>query len=480
MFYLVEDPKPFGPQYRIEFIKGPAAFFAYLHQRCDIHWVGGDSKVMNRHTRASLSPIDKSEFYSFAVANLQDRYADISYLPHHEKMMGTFYVECRLPSPTGEALKQFVEFFNAETELDRGLLTAALLTMGWGGPPGSRPAIMVEADQPGSGKTSTVRAITDVWGGAFSVQDPKQSWENVTKSWASSNQSNSRALLFDNVKSLVGGMSIEAAVTDKTISGWKSYVGTVSRPNTVTVFVTVNGGRASEDMATRFVPVHMGKPKYGVPWLTEVNKFLKENRWAVIADCLQVLRGPDRCDVPTPDRFADWQRGVLTKFENGQELAAHITKGRGRIDGDVERASDLYEVLQAKYKDVWSGQMGNRTVRRFGNLEGIPGEQVMEGLIWVSPAELFAAAVDGGAWAMERVSRDTFPDSMQLQMFMRFARQNLSRRGFFPVIEGVPERRMSVKVWNAPEQRKMAVVCRFTPVDDEGGGEPMDPFQLMV
>jgi hypothetical protein len=270
-------------------------------------------------------------------------------------------------------------------------------------------------------------------------------------------------------------MSIEAAVTDKTISGWKSYVGTVSRPNTVTVFVTVNGGRASEDMATRFVPVHMGKPKYGVPWLTEVNKFLKENRWAVIADCLQVLRGPDRCDVPTPDRFADWQRGVLTKFENGQELASHITKGRGRIDGDVERANDLYEVLQARYKDVWAGQMTNRTVRRFTG----SGEETMDGLVWVSPAELYAAAVDGGAWSVDRVSRDTFPDNLNLQMFMRFARQNLSRRGVFPEFEGIVSKKMNVKVWNAPEQRKLCVVCRFAPVEG-GEAEPVDPFGLMM
>jgi len=353
-----------GGTWRVRYLSKADDLFAWMAEVADVRWT--EAACLCKESKAPRTPATKGEFLKHLQATSPDRFLAVSDLPHEPPMGGYYYLPLELPDATGEHLEELVSSFNAATEHDRMLMLACLLTMFWGGTPGTRPGFIFDAESPGSGKSATVEAITGIAGGAHIVTDPDQAWAETTKQMMSSSGSGARAIVFDNVRKIVEGQAIESAITSPSLSGWRVYVGLLTRPNDVTVIVTANGAQASQDMATRLVRICVGRPIAGKDWVTWAKQFVESHRLEIIADVLAVLRGARRTDRAKMigDRFSGWQADVLARIAGGDDLSKTIFDRRQGIDNDAEKGE---EVAQAVYE--WAEAQGFRTTAKLNTYE---------------------------------------------------------------------------------------------------------------
>ena len=319
--------------------------FALLHDRAIVRWSRGECETLQGDT---LSSITKSEFYRWVKDNVEPSYDGVSEYPHVPPRPSTFYIPTELPEPNGECLDTFIAALNPATEIDRRLMVAAMMTPGWGGPPGARPMFVFASDYgQGSGKTETAKGIGRLWGGSTAL-DYEDNWQNISKRIMSSDDWLSRVFLFDNIKGKFGGSAIEAAVTAEYLTGHKMFVGTVKRPNDATFFLTFNMPEMSRDLAQRAIIIKIGKPRSGdfIEW---ASNFVQEHRLQLISDLLQLLRQPAEkvVSMKFADRWRAWQRDVLSKVPGGDvdELAAEIIERRPGADADAEEACSIVQAI---------------------------------------------------------------------------------------------------------------------------------------
>ena len=342
--------------WRVRYLSKTDDLFAWMAEVADVRW--SEASCLCKESKAPRTPATKGEFLRHLQATSPDRYLAVSELPHEPPMGGYYYLPLDLPDATGEHLEELVASFNAATEHDRSLMLACLLTMFWGGTPGTRPGFIFDAESPGSGKSATVDIMTRIAGGAHVVADPDQHWSETTRQMMSGPSSGARAIVFDNVRKIVEGQAIESAITSPSLSGWRVYVGLLTRPNDVTVIITANGAQASQDMATRLVRICVGRPIAGRDWVTWASQYVEKNRLAIIADVLAVLRGARRTDGVgmVGDRFSGWQADILARIAGGPDLSRTIFDRRQGIDGDAEKGE---EIAQAVYQ--WATGNGYRS-----------------------------------------------------------------------------------------------------------------------
>jgi hypothetical protein len=403
----------------------PSQLFAAIHDRATVRWATGECEAEDRSTRTAVT---KGEFYDWLKDNAEPSFETVTNMPHVPERPGVYYMPCPLPVPTGEALRIFLNALNPATELDRTLMLAAMLTPGWGGPPGARPVFVFSSDYgQGSGKTETAKAIGRIWGGAIPL-NYEDDWSTITKSITSSDDWLARVFLFDNVKGKFGGSAIEAAVTSERISGHKMYVGTVARPNDATFFITFNMPEMSRDLAQRAVIIKLGQPSTSdfVEWS---NRFLTENRLQLMADLLDILRRPDAgiIDHGNRDRWQAWQQNVLAKIvgSDTNAVAREIISRRPVVDADAdESVTIIFEI--SKYL---------RSVRRD---VGTDGRSI------TTASEIYSILTNANAWQP--------PDGVSLRgrhtKCMLFVRNRLTGRGVLIQTEGV--RKIPIDETGAP------------------------------
>ena len=336
---FVEQQGQNGPEPR--WLTGQDEFFAWVHETCGVRWKGTAEKnpTLCAVTQKVMHPPTKGEFFSHVqLSTLCERYLSIARLPHEPKIPGIYYLDVHLPEPTGAHLEEFIAAFNPETELDRSLLKSLLLTMGWGGAPGTRPLFVISSSHGmGAGKTATARAIGDVWGGIVEL-DADLEWPEQCKRIMSSEDRDSRAFLFDNIQGRFGGRGIEAAITAKRISGWRSYVGSVSRPNDATYIATINGPELSADLSQRAVIIHIGKPKHGTDFYGWARDYIGKHGLNIVADCLAALREPAKplTGLVVADRFQAWTWDIIGRVPSPGAVAGLIQERRPAADADAE------------------------------------------------------------------------------------------------------------------------------------------------
>ncbi len=339
----------------VRYFYKPDDLFSWFQAQAPVYWHSGDGQLAGvRDAQAStVTAVTKTEFFEHMKINVPDRYVAVSELPHHPPMDGIYYVPMTLPPSEGRYLDEFVSMFNVESEEDRLLLKAAVCTPGWGGAPGTRPGFLLEASGPGAGKTSAVFAIARIWGGAHLVSDPSMQWSEIMKQMFSGPSANARMLVVDNCKEVVEGQAIEAAITTPSISGWKAYVGTIMRPNDLTVMITANGARTSADMAQRVVVIRMGEPKKGIDWQSKMDEFLAAHRFDVIADVVALLAGPSiyQPSQILGDRFSGWQRAILAKIHGADRLSKTIAQRREMVDNDSRQGEEISRLIYDSMRD---------------------------------------------------------------------------------------------------------------------------------
>jgi hypothetical protein len=142
--------------------------------------------------------------------------------------------------------------------------------------------------------------------------------------------------LLDNVKSLKFSWGeLESIITSDRVSGKEMYVGEGSRPNTLTWFITLNGANLSTDMAQRSVIIKVSKPDRRGSWEAEVRGFVKQNRAALVADIIGVMRAePHKFSGFT--RWAAWEADILSRVPEPVDAQRLIDERRPAVDAEQE------------------------------------------------------------------------------------------------------------------------------------------------
>lgn len=406
-FFLIRHGKN---AHRVHTPRNPSDLFSVFHSHGTVYWPStGTGVTISQADRSPATLVTKGELFEYLSNTPLDEdhhYESISYFPQFPVNPSTFYVPLQLPKPTGEHLRTLVDAMNADSPIDRQLLLAALLTPGWGGPPGTRPLFIFTSDYgQGSGKTETAKLIGNVWGGAVAL-DASLPWETLTKSIMSSPDYLSRCFLFDNLKGRFSAASIEAGITAQRISGHRMYHGTVTRPNDATFMVTYNMPELSRDLAQRAIVIKLGKPS-NANFIVWANTYLRKYRLELLADIMSVLgRDGSKVAEESGTRWRAWQEGVLAKIPgiDVDAVTATIRERQGFSDGErsdgVEIALALRSYLVAE----------RRT--------GADGGDFSDSL---TAHEVHAVLEAAGVWK----SRENVSQAAARQACMRYARTSL-------------------------------------------------------
>src|SRR5262249_3393730 len=240
----------------ILFVEGAAHRPVYLDRSPQFFgWIDGFARVCWMH---SLGMVGQERFFEFVRKFRAERYRAIEQYPHHPAMPEVYYMHPRIEPTTKKThINKLIDFFEFDSEVDKSLGLAAILTLFWGGSPGARPCFRIEGpvDDPPElgkrhvGKTTFVEVLASLCGGLLDLEEGEDIPDVKTR-LLSEEGMGKRVLRIDNVKTLrMSWAGLEHFITSDVISGKRLYRGEGSRPNAVTVFITINGGSFSKDMA---------------------------------------------------------------------------------------------------------------------------------------------------------------------------------------------------------------------------------------
>lgn len=360
LVFAVRESEDVLPSLRnVIWIANAKELIAWVGHACDVRWSIQDAQ--HHRKKHKLNPPTKDELFAYLKENASPHYRAVEALPHVPPLPDTFYLPTKLPDVELDdpetPLKELVRRFNPETPIDRVLMLAAMVTPGWGGPPGARPAFVFTSEYGrGVGKTITAQVIAEIWGGTVTV-GANEEWEVVRKRLLGNESLVKRIILIDNIKGKFHGGDIEGFITAKELDGWKPYHGQASRPNNLTWFFTANTPSLSRDLADRSVIIKLGKQQHGQGFLRWAMDHIAEHRPAILAECYAILGEGNRCSIEQKnrDRWEAWQDAVLTKFDDGNEMAEAIHGRRPDVDADNEDAEEIAASVLAlvsyHYKD---------------------------------------------------------------------------------------------------------------------------------
>lgn len=323
---------------QVRWLERTEDLFAYLHLIKPVRWHSGERFV------------SRAEFRS-ALLGKAIQYKAIEDYPHEPLVPNHFYLCDQVEQGDGSTLAAFLDFFSPKTDVDRDLLQATLMTMAWGGPGGKRPAFLFKARGRGKGKTTAAEQLAGVFGGclSFSMNDRAR---EVKERLLSPESLTKRGALLDNIKtSKISSGDFEALITAQEISGKRMYVGEASRPNTLTWFLTTNGPSLSKDMAQRCIPIELDDPNFSRDWDANILAFVEANRWKIIGDLVGVLRGPSY-PLRRYSRWGLWERDVLEKLPEPNEVQQVIRERQAEIDTDAEETGLVADYFQSRLEDL--------------------------------------------------------------------------------------------------------------------------------
>jgi hypothetical protein len=317
-----------------EYLETSSQLFAFMDRQTAVRWARGDSFV------------GQDRYFEHCRATV-DRYRAVETVPHWPSMPDTYYMVPEIPGCVGrDRLRDLLDFFHPDTELDRQLIEAYALTLLWGGSPGCRPAFLFEGphDDPeqgrGVGKTTLADAISEGIAGGYVDVQPTEDIGAIKTRLLSGEAMQKRVCRLDNLKTLrFSWADLEGLITAREISGKALYRGEGRRPNTMVWTITLNGASLSKDMARRVIPIRLRRPRYSPTWETEVREFIQRHRLEILAsirDRLTRSVGP----IQARTRWARWEQDVLSRVEDLGGCQELILARQAAIDDD-ENEKDL-------------------------------------------------------------------------------------------------------------------------------------------
>lgn len=303
-------------------------------------WLGSTLGTINWHSATGC--VTKPEMFA-EVKRLARNYTSIESLPHEPAVPDVYY-SCRMVEPgNGEHLEQLLDRFCPASEIDRDLILAAMMTLIWGGPGGTRPAFVIDSsDGRGVGKSKLAELLGVLVGGALDLRDGEQI-ASIKSRLLSPEGIKKRVAIIDNVKSdNFSWADLESMITAPFISGKEMYVGEAARPNVLTWLVTLNSANLSTDLAQRSVIIKLTTPQRSDTWEEDTSNFIREHQWQIIADIVGMLRSkPQRLSAYT--RWATWERDILSRLPDPSGAQQVILERQQAADVEDEEASLIEE-----------------------------------------------------------------------------------------------------------------------------------------
>ncbi|MFN7876433.1 MAG: hypothetical protein ACK5PB_14040 [Pirellula sp.] len=309
--------------------------FGWIRERFNVTWKTGPSFV------------SRDEFFdSLCHSSALESFDSVELYPHFPAMPRTYYVHQEIKEGSGEHLEKFLDYFSPATPMDRELLRAAIATTFWGGPLGHRPGFHFGSLQgQGSGKTTAVNLITKLTGGSIDFDQTAKRDEIMKR--LLNGDSSCRSILLDNIKTnLFSSATIEALMTSTSLSGHRMYFGNCDRPNRYVLFVTFNSATFSRDMAQRLVSITLKQPERKPNWINEVQSFIENHHWDVIADVKRFFSLPTK-EFPLYSRHAIWQKEILSRLEDPTTVAELLAFREQINDGDAESANTIQATVDS-------------------------------------------------------------------------------------------------------------------------------------
>lgn len=327
------------PVYGICWIQKTAELFGWISRCIPISWKQGSSFVKQPELFAELRRTAK-------------KYLSVEELPHEPPLDGHFYTCGEQPIGDGSTLARLIHRFSPATSLDGQLLVLAFVTPGWGGPAGCRPCFVITSDDGrGAGKSTVVAMIGQLWGGILQFSQNEDA-ADIKKRLLSPAALLRRIASMDNVKSLrFSKGDLEGMITAPEIGGHRLYEGEATRPNTLTWYVTLNGANLSTDLAQRSVIIKIRKPERSGTWEEETRAFIEDHRNELLADVVTALRDEQHY-LERYSRWASWEREVLQRAENCNELQALILERQAAVDAEEEESGILEDHFRGELSDL--------------------------------------------------------------------------------------------------------------------------------
>jgi hypothetical protein len=333
--------------HRPVYLGSPPQFFGWVDGIASVCWADGQSMIT------------QARFYEHMRKFAAERFDAIETFPHYPPLPATYYMHPPVkPKRGGPLLDQLIGFFSPAGGVDKELIRAAIMTLFWGGPPGQRPAFRIdgpEDDPPelgkrGTGKTTLVEILASLVGGLVDLEENEDIAPLKTR-LLSSEEGRKRILRIDNVKTLrLSWSALEKFISSKVISGKALYHGEGQRPNTMTVFITINGGAFSKDMAQRSISIRLARPQYAPGWHGSVTRFIEENRWELTAEILGTL-ADEQGGITPVTRWAAWEREVLGQCSGYDECQEAIRERAQAMDDDDADAYELEAFFERQLND---------------------------------------------------------------------------------------------------------------------------------
>lgn len=326
-----KDLPPLGDPAHLRMLLTSDDLFAWFHEICKVKW--RNDALTFTPEEGSQSTVSRNQFFSHLCATATPTYQAIERFPHLPLRPDHFYLPAKLPRADGTALQEFIDHLNPDTPADADLLVAALLTPGWGGPPGSRPAFVIRSDHGrGVGKSCTTELICDIWGTALELND-KDSFRVIRSALMNDHRTGLRCIRIDNLETKLENSGLAHLITSKRVTGHILYKGQGDYPNNLTVFITANTPRLSLDLIDRCVPINIGPKQKAPTWQIWVEEFVRNRRPALIADIMQRLsqRGKLITIDAGDSRWAAWEQAILSRFQSGQSLVTLIAARKAAL-----------------------------------------------------------------------------------------------------------------------------------------------------
>jgi hypothetical protein len=244
----------------------------------------------------------------------------------------------------GNRLEGLLDFFNAATPVDRELIRAKILTMFWGGAPGSRPVFLnthVDGEQgTGYGKTTQDSVLAGELVGGILELSPTEDIGRIKERLLSPEALQKRVARLDNIGVMrFKWPDVEGLITQPTISGRALYIGESQRPNTLVWVMTLNGASLSRDMAQRVIVIKLKKPPFDPQWESTVRGYIRKYRTEILADIKHALENAPGMVART--RWAAWEREVLSATKLAEKAQTAIIERQGSVDEDESTRGEI-------------------------------------------------------------------------------------------------------------------------------------------
>lgn len=314
------------PEHQPVYLESAQRLMAWVDSFAKIDWTKGSTFIT------------QERFFEHLRMTV-DQYDAIETLPHWPAIPGIYYLHRDVPGPA-DMLERLLDFFSPAGGLDRELVKAMVLTLFWGGSPGSRPAFLVTGpDQDpeqgrGVGKSNLCQILADELAGGFLGVSPTDAIADVKTRLLSTDSGRKRVVMLDNVKThKFSWADLEGLITASEISGRALYVGEGRRPNTLVWMITLNGATLSKDMAQRCIQIKLDRPAFKASWEMDVRDFIRSHRWGILGDIRALLEADSQL-IHAQTRWAAWERDVLGKTLAWGTLQTEIRSRQHAVDDD--------------------------------------------------------------------------------------------------------------------------------------------------